>query len=141
KPHNHDANKNQNIIDGIDVRIYEMNVSRSKIGYTPQKALQFTGDIAENLRYGKINADDMDLDRATNVAQASEFINRLETKYATHLDEGGANLSGGQKQRLSIARSIIADREIYIFDEDRKSTRLNSSHVSISYAVFCSKDK
>src|SRR5699024_12435058 len=87
------------------------------------------------------SSDLMDLDRATNVAQASEFINRLETKYATHLDEGGANLSGGQKQRLSIARSIIADREIYIFDEDRKSTRLNSSHVSISYAVFCSKDK
>ena len=116
-PRFYDVSKGQILIDGIDVRNYELNTLRSKIGYTPQKALLFTGDIAENLRYGKFNADDMDLDRATNVAQASEFINRLETKYATHLDEGGANLSGGQKQRLSIARSIIADREIYIFDD------------------------
>ncbi|MCT1798318.1 ABC transporter ATP-binding protein [Aerococcus viridans] len=116
-PRFYDVSKGQILIDGIDVRNYELNALRSKIGYTPQKALLFTGDIAENLRYGKFNADDMDFDRATNVAQASEFINRLETKYATHLDEGGANLSGGQKQRLSIARSIIADREIYIFDD------------------------
>ncbi|MGH2115250.1 ABC transporter ATP-binding protein [Aerococcus urinaeequi] len=116
-PRFYDVSKGQILIDGIDVRNYELNALRSKIGYTPQKALLFTGDIAENLRYGKFNADDLDLDRATNVAQASEFINRLETKYATHLDEGGANLSGGQKQRLSIARSIIADREIYIFDD------------------------
>uniref|UniRef100_UPI00352B33C5 ABC transporter ATP-binding protein n=1 Tax=Aerococcus urinaeequi TaxID=51665 RepID=UPI00352B33C5 len=116
-PRFYDVSKGQILIDGIDVRNYDLNALRSKIGYTPQKALLFTGDIAENLRYGKFNADDMDLDRATNVAQASEFINRLETKYATHLDEGGANLSGGQKQRLSIARSIIADREIYIFDD------------------------
>lgn len=116
-PRFYDVSKGQILIDGIDVRNYELNTLRSKIGYTPQKALLFTGDIAENLRYGKFNADDMDLDRATNVAQASEFINRLETKYATHLDEGGANLSGGQKQRLSIARSIIANREIYIFDD------------------------
>lgn len=116
-PRFYDVSKGQILIDGIDVRNYELNALRSKIGYTPQKALLFTGDIAENLRYGKFNADEMDFDRATNVAQASEFINRLETKYATHLDEGGANLSGGQKQRLSIARSIIADREIYIFDD------------------------
>ena len=116
-PRFYDVSKGQILIDGIDVRNYELNALRSKIGYTPQKALLFTGDIAENLRYGKFNADDLDLDRATNVAQASEFINRLETKYATHLDEGGANLSGGQKQRLSIARSIIANREIYIFDD------------------------
>ncbi|MGK0717366.1 ABC transporter ATP-binding protein [Aerococcus urinaeequi] len=116
-PRFYDVSKGQILIDGIDLRNYDLNALRSKIGYTPQKALLFTGDIAENLRYGKFNADDMDLDRATNVAQASEFINRLETKYATHLDEGGANLSGGQKQRLSIARSIIADREIYIFDD------------------------
>lgn len=116
-PRFYDVSKGQILIDGIDVRNYELNALRSKIGYTPQKALLFTGDIAENLRYGKFNADDMDLDRATNVAQASEFINRLETKYATHLDEGGANLSGGQKQRLSIARSIITNREIYIFDD------------------------
>ena len=116
-PRFYDVSKGQILIDGIDVRNYELNALRSKIGYTPQKALLFTGDIAENLRYGKFNADDLDLDRATNVAQASEFINRLETRYATHLDEGGANLSGGQKQRLSIARSIIADREIYIFDD------------------------
>lgn len=116
-PRFYDVTKGQILIDGIDIRNYDLDALRAKIGYTPQKALLFTGDIAENLRYGKYNADDMDLDRATNVAQASEFINRLETKYATHLDEGGANLSGGQKQRLSIARSIIAEREIYIFDD------------------------
>ncbi len=116
-PRFYDVTKGQILVDGIDVRNYDLNALRSKIGYTPQKALLFTGDIAENLRYGKYNADALDFDRAANVAQASEFINRLETKFATHLDEGGNNLSGGQKQRLSIARSIIADREIYIFDD------------------------
>lgn len=116
-PRFYDVSKGQILVDGIDVRNYDLDALRSKIGYTPQKALLFTGDIAENLRYGKYNADDVDLEHATNVAQASEFINRLETKYATQLDEGGNNLSGGQKQRLSIARSIISNREIYIFDD------------------------
>lgn len=116
-PRFYDVTKGQILVDGVDVRNYELNALRNKIGYTPQKALLFTGDIAENLRYGKFNADEADMEHATSVSQAYEFIHRLDTKYGTHLDEGGANLSGGQKQRLSIARSIIADREIYIFDD------------------------
>ena len=99
------------------MRDYGLDKLRQKIGYTPQKALLFTGDIDENLRFGKFDASKEDLEHATMISQAQEFIHRLENHYQTHLAEGGNNLSGGQKQRLSIARSIIGGREIYIFDD------------------------
>ena len=116
-PRFYDVSKGQVLMNGIDVRDYSLDSLRAKIGFTPQKALLFTGKISDNLRYGKPDADQSDMDHATNIAQAREFIERLETKYQTELAEGGSNLSGGQKQRLSIARSIIQGREIYIFDD------------------------
>lgn len=116
-PRFYDVSKGQILVDGVDVRNYNLKELRNKIGYTPQKALLFTGDISDNLRFGKFDADEQDMEHATIISQAQEFISRLENHYQTHLAEGGSNLSGGQKQRLSIARSIIGGREIYIFDD------------------------
>lgn len=105
------------LVDGVDVRRYNLKVLRSKIGFIPQKALLFTGTIAENLKYGKLDASMMELDAAADVAQAKDFIESKEDRFETHLAEGGSNLSGGQKQRLSIARAIVKEPEIYIFDD------------------------
>ena len=104
-------------VDGVDVRDYRLKSLRQKIGFIPQKALLFTGTIAENIRYGKEEASHKDLHQAADVAQAKDFIESREEGFATHLAEGGSNLSGGQKQRLSIARAVIKNPDIYIFDD------------------------
>lgn len=105
------------LVDGIDVRDYNLQALRQKIGFIPQKALLFTGTIGENLRYGKYNATEKELERASDVSQASDFIKRTQERFQTHLSEGGVNLSGGQKQRLSIARAVVKQPEIFIFDD------------------------
>lgn len=104
-------------VDGVDVRDYRLKSLSQKIGFIPQKALLFTGTIADNLRYGKEDASHEDLHQAADVAQAKDFIESREEGFATHLAEGGSNLSGGQKQRLSIARAVIKGPDIYIFDD------------------------
>ena len=104
-------------VDGVDVRDYRLKSLRQKIGFIPQKALLFTGTIAENIRYGKEDASSTDLNQAADVAQAKDFIDSRDEGFATHLAEGGSNLSGGQKQRLSIARAVIKNPDIYIFDD------------------------
>ena len=104
-------------VDGVDVRDYRLKSLRQKIGFIPQKALLFTGTIAENIRYGKEDASSADLNQAADVAQAKDFIESRDEGFATHLAEGGSNLSGGQKQRLSIARAVIKNPDIYIFDD------------------------
>ena len=104
-------------VDGVDVRDYRLKSLRQKIGFIPQKALLFTGTIAENLRYGKEDASREELNQAADVAQAKDFIESREEGFGTHLAEGGSNLSGGQKQRLSIARAVIKEPDIYIFDD------------------------
>ena len=104
-------------VDGVDVREYRLKSLRQKIGFIPQKALLFTGTIAENLRYGKEDASREELNQAADVAQAKDFIESREEGFGTHLAEGGSNLSGGQKQRLSIARAVIKEPDIYIFDD------------------------
>ena len=104
-------------VDGVDVRDYRLKSLRQKIGFIPQKALLFTGTIADNLRYGKEDASREELNQAADVAQAKDFIESREEGFATHLAEGGSNLSGGQKQRLSIARAVIKGPDIYIFDD------------------------
>lgn len=116
-PRFHDVTLGRILVDGVDVRHYNLKALRAKIGFVPQKALLFTGTIAQNLKYGKENASHQDLDEATDVAQAKEFIASREEGYDTHLAEGGSNLSGGQKQRLSIARAVVKKPDIYIFDD------------------------
>lgn len=105
------------LVDDVDVRDYSLAALREKIGYIPQKALLFSGTIAENLRYGKEDATLEEMQRAADIAQAAEFIAEQPERFDAHLSEGGSNFSGGQKQRLAIARAVIRRPEIYIFDD------------------------
>ena len=116
-PRFYDVTLGRILVDGVDVRDFNVKALRHKIGFIPQKALLFTGTIAENLRYGKEDASIEELDKAADVAQAKEFIESKEEQFDTHLAEGGSNLSGGQKQRLSIARAVVKEPDIYIFDD------------------------
>lgn len=116
-PRFYDVSEGEILIDGIDVRKYNLKTLRQKIGYIPQKAILFTGTIAENLRYGKKDATQEEMQLATDIAQASTFIAQKKDGFNEYLSEGGANFSGGQKQRLAIARAVIRRPEIYIFDD------------------------
>ena len=116
-PRFYDVTKGQVLVDGIDVKEYSLSALRNKIGFIPQKALLFTGTIAENLRYGKEDATQADLERAVEIAQAADFIAKTPDGFDARLSEGGTNFSGGQKQRLAIARAVIRRPEIYIFDD------------------------
>lgn len=116
-PRLYDVTRGKILVDGVDVRDYNLEALRDKIGYTPQKSLLFSGTIADNLRFGKEEAEQPDFDHATSISQAYDFIHRLEKKYSSDLVEGGTNFSGGQRQRLAIARAIIDKPEIYIFDD------------------------
>lgn len=104
-------------VNGVDVREMTQDDLRSKIGYVPQKAILFTGTIADNLRYGKEDATQEEIEHAASVAQASEFISEMENGYDSVIAQGGNNVSGGQKQRLSIARALVRRPEIYVFDD------------------------
>ena len=116
-PRFYDVTLGKILVDGVDVRDYNLKALRQKIGFIPQKALLFTGTIEDNLKYGKEDATIDDLRQAADIAQAKEFIESREEAFETHLAEGGSNLSCGQKQRLSIARAVVKDPEIYIFDD------------------------
>lgn len=116
-PRFYDVSEGRVLVDGVDVRDMSMAFLRQKIGYIPQKALLFSGTIVENLRYGKEDATIGEMERAVDIAQASDFIAELPEGFDAHLSEGGTNFSGGQKQRLSIARAVIREPEIYIFDD------------------------
>ena len=116
-PRFYDVTLGKILVDGVDVRDFNVKALRHKIGFIPQKALLFTGTIAENIRYGKEDASIEELDKAADVAQAKEFVESKEEQFDTHLAEGGSNLSGGQKQRLSIARAVVKEPDIYIFDD------------------------
>lgn len=116
-PRFYDVTLGKILVDGVDVRDFNVKALRHKIGFIPQKALLFTGTIAENIRYGKEDASIEELDKAADVVQAKEFIESKEEQFDTHLAEGGSNLSGGQKQRLSIARAVVKEPDIYIFDD------------------------
>lgn len=105
-------------VDGVDVRDMTQEELRSRIGYVPQQALLFTGTIAENLRYGKPDATDEEVQAAAESAQAHRFVRELEQGYDHMVAQGGTNLSGGQKQRLTIARALVRRPKIYLFDDN-----------------------
>jgi ATP-binding cassette, subfamily B, multidrug efflux pump len=116
-PRFYDVNGGRVLVDGIDVRDMTQSELREKIGFIPQQAVLFTGTIAENIRYGKEDATDEEVQHAAKIAQASEFIAEMPEGYETTIAQGGTNVSGGQKQRLSIARALVRKPDIYIFDD------------------------
>jgi len=116
-PRFYDVNEGKVLVDDVDVRNMSQEHLREKIGFVPQKAVLFTGTISDNIRYGKENATDEDIQHAADIAQATEFISELQDGFESVMAQGGTNVSGGQKQRLSIARALVRRPEIYIFDD------------------------
>lgn len=104
------------LLDGVDIREATQADVRDRIGYAPQQAVLFSGTIASNISYGSRLSPER-IERAAQVAQATEFINQLPDKYQAEVARGGSNLSGGQKQRLSIARALAKQPNVYIFDD------------------------
>ncbi|WP_010232839.1 ABC transporter ATP-binding protein [Clostridium arbusti] len=105
------------LVDGIDVREMSQERLRAKIGFVPQKAVLFTGSINDNIKYGKSDASTEEIEKAAEVAQASDFISNMKEGFDSVIAQGGNNVSGGQKQRLSIARALVRRPEIYVFDD------------------------
>ena len=116
-PRFYDVTEGKITLDGIDVRDLTQRDLREQIGLVPQKGMLFSGDIASNLRYGRNEATDDEIKKATETAQATEFIESKPDKYASPIAQGGSNVSGGQKQRLAIARALTKKAPIYIFDD------------------------
>lgn len=116
-PRFYDVTNGRITIDGTDIREVTQESLRNQIGLVPQKGILFSGTIASNLRFGKEDATEEELEKAAEIAQATEFINEKSEKYDSSIAQGGSNVSGGQKQRLSIARAIAKNPKIYIFDD------------------------
>ncbi|MET4655655.1 ATP-binding cassette subfamily B multidrug efflux pump [Exiguobacterium sp. PvP048] len=116
-PRFYDVTEGSIQVNGVDSQAVPQEELRSKIGFVPQKALLFTGTIAENIRFGKEDATDEEIRHAAQVAQATDFIERMPDRYESMIEQGGSNVSGGQKQRLSIARALVRKPDIYVFDD------------------------
>ena len=116
-PRFYDVDSGSILVDGVDVRDMSQEHLRAKIGFVPQKAVLFSGTIADNIRYGKQDATDEEVRHAADIAQASDFIEGMHDGFDAVIAQGGTNVSGGQKQRLSIARALVRRPEIYVFDD------------------------
>ena len=119
-PRFYDATEGEVLVDGINVKEYTQDFLHNKIGYVPQKAVMFNGSVTENVSYGDNGKGDITKEQvkeAIKIAQATDFVEKMDEKYDTHIAQGGTNVSGGQKQRLAIARAIARNPEIYIFDD------------------------
>ena len=119
-PRFYDVTEGEILVDGINVKDYKLETLHNIIGYVSQKAFMFTGSVKDNITFGyngKNKPTDIEVKKAIEVAQASDFVNKMDGKLDAHIARGGTNVSGGQKQRLSIARAIARKPEIYIFDD------------------------
>jgi len=116
-PRFYDVEEGKVLIDGQDVRTMSQECLREKIGFVSQKAILFSGTIAENIRFGKADATEDEIRHAADIAQALDFIEAMDGKFDHQISQGGTNVSGGQKQRLSIARALVRKPEIYVFDD------------------------
>ena len=119
-PRFYDVTDGEVLVDGVNVKEYTSEFLHNKLGYISQKAVMFNGTVRSNIIYGdngKETPTDSKVKKAVEVAQAKEFVEKMENTYDAHIAQGGTNVSGGQKQRLSIARAIARDPEIYIFDD------------------------
>lgn len=112
----YDVTSGSILIDGIDIRLLPQGKLRDAVGYVPQRVVLFSGTVEENIRFGK-DIDREEVEKAAFIAQASEFVSKMESGYNSIISQGGKNLSGGQKQRLSIARAVAKRPRIYLFDD------------------------
>ncbi|QHT63559.1 ABC transporter ATP-binding protein [Paenibacillus lycopersici] len=116
-PRFYDVTDGSITVGGVDIREMTQEELRAGIGLVPQKAVLFTGTIAENIRFGKDDASDEDIRHAAVVAQAYDFVSEMKDGFESPIAQGGTNVSGGQKQRLSIARALVRKPSIYLFDD------------------------
>lgn len=116
----YDVTEGEVLVDGVNVRNYKQQTLHNKIGYVPQRAVLFSGTVASNVSYGdngRAEASEKLVKTAVEIAQGTEFVEKMDGQYQGRISQGGANVSGGQKQRLSIARAIYRQPEIYVFDD------------------------
>ena len=115
----YDVTEGEILVDGINIKDYKLEYLYKLIGYVPQKAVMFNGTVNSNIAYGEAKEEitDSRIKEAAKVAQADDFVSKMDDGYASHIAQGGTNVSGGQKQRLAIARAIAKNPEIYIFDD------------------------
>ena len=116
-PRFYDVTAGQVLIDNVDVRDMRLRDLSGQIGYVPQKGVLFSGTVKSNVAYGNKRASTKEIDTAIKVAQASDFVKKLEDGLQSNISQGGTNVSGGQKQRLSIARALAVKPKVYIFDD------------------------
>lgn len=121
-----DVTEGKILVDGVDVREMPLDTLNSKIGFIPQKAVLFSGTIADNLRFGKNDATVDEMKKALDISQSTEFVNALPNKIYEMISQGGNTLSGGQKQRLAIARALIKNAEFFIFDDSFSAVDLKT---------------
>ena len=119
-PRFYDATDGEVLVDGVNVKDYKLQELNNIIGYVPQRAVMFTGSVKDNIIYGdngKKKPTDKEVEKSIEIAQGTDFVEKMDGKYDAHIARGGTNVSGGQKQRLAIARAIARNPEIYIFDD------------------------
>jgi len=115
-----EATEGEIFVDGLNVKDYKLESLRDKLGYVSQKAVMFSGSVSSNIAFGeadKKSGVENEVQRAVEIAQGKDFIEKMDQQYEAAISQGGTNLSGGQKQRLSIARAIYKLPEIYLFDD------------------------
>ncbi len=116
-PRFYDVTEGQILMDGVDIRDMKLKELRDSIGFVPQKGVLFSGTIASNLRFGREDASDEKIKKASEIAQGADFIEEKPMKYEEPISQGGSNVSGGQKQRLAIARAIVKNPKVFVFDD------------------------
>ena len=130
-PRFYDATEGEILIDGVNVKDYDLEYLHNKLGYIPQKAVMFNGTVKENVAYGsngkKFTKEK--IERSIKIAQAKDFVSKMDKDIDSHIASGGTNISGGQKQRLAIARAIARDPEIYIFDDSFSALDYKTDYV------------
>ena len=114
------------LIDGVNIKDIPLDVLNAKIGFVPQKAVLFSGTVADNLKFGKHDAKPKEIENALEISQSTEFVNNLPNKVYEMISQGGNTLSGGQKQRLAIARALIKNAEFFIFDDSFSAVDLKT---------------